>query len=274
MKLSIPLLMLPLIILFACTEKTENVEPKGNTPYFLNAVISGDNTRAELWFSEPVFKGGVLNQPLTKDDFIFAFTNDGASLDSLHFFHQAGESMAVIELFTSGLASGEEVLTIAPATGTSVVNGKSVPMKPDERISLKLRDIGLTGNWLSAGENLSVLFRGFGFDSVFFNFKADSSYVFRSKTAGGIVNTLTGRYLQRFSGVEGIRIIQLEQQTPVPATIEGIFSLENGNPVRMTFETVQTSPQVQGLTPPVPELGFGSSGMVGSDNTQIYERIR
>jgi hypothetical protein len=65
----------------------------------------------------------------------------------------------------------------------------------------------------------------------------------------------------------------LTQLLPVPAVISGIFSLQGAFPVIMNYETVQTEPAVAGLTSPTPEGGFGSSGLLGSDNTQKFIRV-
>ncbi|KAF0202638.1 MAG: hypothetical protein FD170_1812 [Bacteroidetes bacterium] len=271
------LLLLLIFVLagaFSCSDEKEIVDPPPvvTNPKFTSISISGDNKVITIGFSEGVFKGGLVNQPLSGADFSVSLTGGQAVLDSFRLNHIANDTLAYIRLFTSGLATGEEQITVAPVTGTSVVNSAAIPMKASEKIYIMLADIGIIGEWISTGANLSVIFRNFGFDSVYMHYKADDTFIFKSHTIGGIENVVTGTYQQSVSSVPGFRIINLEQLTPVSASNQGIFSLENSAVVKMTYEVVQTSPQVNGLTPPTPELGFGSSGLLGSDNTQVFLR--
>lgn len=263
-------------LFFSCGEKTEIVDPPPQViinPDFDSISISGDNKTLTLFFTRPVYKGGVLNQPIDAGDLLATISGGQAVLDSISVNHTAGDSIAVIKLFTSGFATGEELLTLKPSANASIVDAKAIPMRDNQEISVKLADIGLIGEWLSTGADLSPLFQSFGFDSVYFNFKPDGTYSFRSRTTGGIQNLLSGDYEQNKSGTGDIRLIRLLQKTPVNSVIEGIFAPANGNPVSMTFETVQTQPAITGLTAPTPEAGFGSSGLIGSDNTQVFVRL-
>jgi len=259
---------------FSCSDEKEIVDPPPVVigPKFTTISISGDNKELIIGFTEGVFKGGLVNQPLSMDDFSVTFSGGQAVLDSFRLSHIANDTLAYIRLFTSGLATGEELITVAPATGTSVVNSEAIPMKATEKITTNLSDIGIIGEWISTGDNLSVIFGNFGFDSVYMHYKTDGTFIFKSHTIGGIENVVTGTFQQSISNVPGFRLISLEQLTPVAASNQGIFSLENFAVVKMTYEVVQTSPQVNGLTPPTPELGFGSSGLLGSDNTQVFLR--
>lgn len=259
---------------FSCSDEKEIVDPLPviTSPKFTTISISGDNKEIILGFSEGVFKGGLVNQPLSGSDFSVSLTGGQAVLDSFMLYHMANDTLAHIRLFTSGLATGEEQITVAPVTGTSVVNSDAIPMKATEKITANLSDIGIIGEWISTGDNLSVIFGNFGFDSVYMHYKTDDTFIFKSHTIGGIENVVTGTYQQSLSSLPGFRIINLEQLTPVAASNQGIFRLENFAVVKMTYEVVQTSPQVNGLTPPTPELGFGSSGLLGSDNTQVFLR--
>jgi hypothetical protein len=263
-------------LFFSCEGKTEIVDPPPLViinPDFDSISISGDNKTLTLFFTRPVYKGGVLNQPIDAGDLLATISGGKAILDSISVNHTAGDSIAVIELFTSGFATGEELLILKPSANASIVDAKAIPMRDNQEISVKLADIGLIGEWLSAGADLSPLFQSFGFDSVYFNFKPDGTYTFRSRTTGGIQNLLSGEYEQNKSGIANIRLIRLIQNSPVNSVIEGIFEPANGNPVSMTFETVQTQPAITGLTAPTPEAGFGSSGLIGSDNTQVFVRL-
>lgn len=157
---------------------------------------------------------------------------------------------------------------VKPAGALEIVNQASIPMKETEKITITLADIGIIGKWVSTGENLSAVYQQFGFDSVFMDFRPGGSYTFESFTHGGIHNSLSGTYTQNISNIQYIRQIVLDQTLPVAAVISGIFGIHGSDTVIMTYETVQTQPVVTGLTPPTPELGFGSTGLLGSDNTR------
>ncbi|MFH1119176.1 MAG: hypothetical protein V1775_05090 [Bacteroidota bacterium] len=262
-----------LMLLSACKDENNIADlPLPEGPTLSGISLSADNKHVSVDFSEPVYKGGALNMAVGNEDLTIILAGGQALLDSFRIIHTAGQEKADITLFLRGVANGSETLSVKPSGNQTIVNAAARAMKETEQLSIALADIGIIGSWVSTGENLSPVFQQFGFDSVYMEYKGDGSYLFESFTSGGIHNILTGTYLQNISMVEGIRLITLSQADPVLSTIQGIFSLQNGNPVAMTYETVQTDPAIEGLTPPSPESGFGSSGLLGSDNIQIFIR--
>ncbi|MHC1774264.1 MAG: hypothetical protein AB9834_02505 [Lentimicrobium sp.] len=262
-------------LLSSCKDEKDNVDPPPAAGPELESIgISPDNDTVTVEFSEGVFKAGVLNQPLSGSELEVTLSGGQSSLDSFRVIHTSGEKLAAIRLYLKGIADGNESVMVKPAGALKVVNQASIPMKETEQISISLADIGIIGRWVSTGENLSPVFQQFGFDSVYMHFKADNNYTFESFTTGGIHNLLSGTYTQNISTVSGIRQIVLDQALPVAAVISGIFSLQGTDTVMMVYETVQTQPVVTGLTPPTPELGFGSTGLLGSDNTQKFIRVK
>jgi hypothetical protein len=262
-------------VIISCSDEKVIVDPPPVTsgPTLSGISISGDNTLVTIDFSEGVYKGGVLNMPLTNEDLLITLIGGTAVLDSFRLTHTAGQNTAGIRLFLKGIADGSELLTVKPSGPQKIVNQAAVPMKETEQLTIFLSDIGIIGNWVSTGENLSPVYQQFGFDSVYMQYRADGTYMFESFTIGGIHNILSGTYSQSLSSVAGIRQITLTQLLPVPAVISGIFSLQGAFPVIMNYETVETEPAVAGLTPPTPEGGFGSSGLLGSDNTQVFLKV-
>jgi hypothetical protein len=263
------------LLIMGCNKSEDIIDPPpvASGPTLSGINISGDNTLVTIEFSEGVYKGGVLNMPLTNDDLLITLNGGTAVLDSFRLSHTAGQNTAGIRLFLKGIANGSDILTVKPSGPQKIVNQAAVPMKETEQLTISLSDIGIIGNWVSTGENLSPVYQQFGFDSVYMQYRADGTYIFESFTIGGIHNTLSGTYSQSLSSVAGIRQIMLTQLLPVPATISGIFSLQGDLPVIMNYETVQTEPAVAGLTPPTPEGGFGSSGLLGSDNIQVFLNV-
>ncbi len=264
-----------LLLFSSCKDENDIVDPPPAAgPEFGSIGMSPDNDTVTVEFSEGVFKAGVLNQPLTGSELQVTLSGGQSSLDSFRVIHTSGEKLAIIRLYLKGIADGNETVMVKPAGALKIVNQASIPMKETEQISISLSDIGIIGRWVSTGENLSPVFQQFGFDSVYMHFRADDNYTFESFTTGGIHNSLSGTYTQNISTVAGIRQIVLDQTLPVAAVISGIFSLQGTDTVMMIYETVQTQPVVAGLTPPTPELGFGSTGLLGSDNTQRFIRTR
>ncbi len=239
-------------------------------PEMSGASVSGDNKLITLRFSKGIYKGGVFNEAVTSDDFQVQIEGGVATADSFRVAHTAGHDSVVLRLYLKGLATGSELVTIRPKGAESIVDGEAHPMPDTASVSVRLADIGIIGNWVSTGENLSPVFQQFGFDSVYMQFRANGSYQFESFTTGGIHNLLTGTFAQTSANAGNIRQITLIQQSPVNGTAAGIFRLYNETVARLVYEVVQTKPAVQGMTPPTPELGFGSSGLLGSDNIQVF----
>jgi len=264
-----------LIILSSCKDKPDDNDqvPLPTGPTMNGISLSNDNELVTIDFSEGVYKGGVLNMPIGKDDLTLTLNGGSALLDSFRVNHTAGQNRASIRLYLDGLADGTETLQVKPSGPLAIVNSASVAMKETEQLGIALADIGIIGGWVSVGENLSPVYQQFGFDSVYMKYRGDGTYLFESFTTGGIHNVLTGTYQQSISPVAGFRLITLSQTAPVTATISGIFSLFDEDNIRMVYETVQTDPAVAGLTPPNPEAGFGSTGNLGSDNTQVFLRV-
>ncbi len=264
-----------LIILSSCKDKPDDNDPVPlpTGPTMNGISLSNDNELVTIEFSEGVFKGGALNLPVGNDDLNLTLNGGSALLDSFRVSHTAGQNQAFIRLYLNGLADGTEALVVRPSGPLAIVNSASVAMKETEQLGIALADIGIIGGWVSVGENLSPVYQQFGFDSVFMKYRGDGTYLFESFTSGGIHNILTGTYQQALSPVPGIRVITLSQTAPVTATIMGIFSLFDEEKIRMVYETVQTDPAVTGLTPPDPEAGFGSTGNLGSDNTQVFLKV-
>lgn len=131
---------------------------------------------------------------------------------------------------------------------------------------------GLTGDWLSAGADLSPLFQNESFDysRVDATFKSDGSYVVEVLTNGGDIYELIGTYTANSSSDPGT--IELVQDSPYEATAKGIYAVDGDT---LTYEVVQTNP-ASGCTPPTPTSGFGATDCGGSigagDNIQIYRR--
>lgn len=268
-----PAVVLFIVLIFLSCRKQDTTEDPPVTPQgpeMSGASVSGDNKMITLRFSKGIYKGGVLNQAVTSDDFLVQVEGGVATSDSFRVTHTAGHDSVVLRLYLKGLANGSERVTVKPNGAQAIVDNQAHPISETAQVVVQLADIGIIGSWVSTGENLSPVFQQFGFDSVYMQFRADGSYQFESFTTGGIHNYLTGTFVQTLSDTGSIRLIALSQQSPVSGTASGIFRLHDEAVARLVYEVVQTEPAVSGMTPPTPDLGFGSSGLLGSDNIQVF----
>lgn len=132
--------------------------------------------------------------------------------------------------------------------------------------------VGIQGEWQSSGTNVApLLVTLFNTDSIYIDFRTNSTYTVEQYDVDGALLTLEGTYTQKESDVDGIWEITVEQTSPAALTSTGIFSIENNS---MQYEIVQTSPDI-GAVPPTAAAGFGSTngGALGTTNVQVYERI-
>jgi hypothetical protein len=90
-------------------------------------------------------------------------------------------------------------------------------------------------------------------------FNNDKTYTVVSTDSAGTNITYTGSYVTS-DGVGAIRNIVLNQATPTTLTSTGIYSVVSDS---MTYEVIQTSPAIQGFTPPTAAQGFGSTAYNG-----------
>jgi len=136
--------------------------------------------------------------------------------------------------------------------------------------------IGIVGEWYSSGTNVAPLLVAYlKIDSIYAKFNKDNTYLVES-FSDGAKTTLTGTYVQTKSGVGNIWNITLTQTSPTALTSQGIFEIDaTKTPYTMNYEVAQTEPQLQGVTPPTAQGGFGSTsgGALGTNNVQKYIKI-
>ncbi len=135
--------------------------------------------------------------------------------------------------------------------------------------------IGIVGKWYSAGADVAPLLVSlFATDSIYAEFRDDNTYLVEQFDATGAKLTLSGVYTQTASGTGNIYTIVANQSSPAALTSEGIFEIVSEAPDMMSYEIVQTSPDI-GAIPPTPAGGFGSTsgGVLGTTNVQKYRRL-
>ena len=135
--------------------------------------------------------------------------------------------------------------------------------------------IGIVGKWYSAGTDVApLLFALFATDSIYAEFRDDNTYIVEQFDTTGAKLTLTGVYTQSASGTANIYDIAVDQTAPAALTSTGIFQVTSEIPDVMSYEIVQTSPDI-GAIPPTASGGFGGTngGAFGTTNVQTYRRV-
>jgi hypothetical protein len=135
----------------------------------------------------------------------------------------------------------------------------------------------LTGSWVSIGSDVAPLLAGkpFNYTNISVVFNADSTYKVEAIDSANKTTEFDGTFTTMTTSVSGIVNIKLNQTVPTPTLAEGMFQIDTTvTPARMQYEVVQTQP-TNGLTPPIPEKGFGSTifnGMQIATLIQKYSR--
>ncbi len=241
-----------------------------NPPEFQGADLSDDNSVLTVSFSKGVYQSDDGTGALTADAFDVSIEGGSATLDSFTVEHTAGEAAADILINYNNVATGEEVISVAPM---SIYDEDGAAMDAGANATAQMNNLGIAGNWYSSGDNVAPLLATyFNVDSIYAEFYVDQTYVVESYDQDGVMTEYLGTYVQEESDVEGIWTITLNQSNPSSLTSEGIFGLFPGEAgYDMKYEVVQTEPDL-GNSPPTPENGFGSSnnGELGETNIQKF----
>lgn len=124
----------------------------------------------------------------------------------------------------------------------------------------------IEGDWLSEGDDVSVLLGYFSVVKVEASFNEDGSYTVISTDNEGAPTTYSGTYaVDESTEPHGIVVTQTQ---PAEGVSRGIFAIEDGT---MQYEVVQDG---LGYTAPTPESGFGSTagtGLSAGDNIQVFQ---
>ncbi|HEX9104106.1 MAG TPA: hypothetical protein VF997_17965 [Polyangia bacterium] len=135
----------------------------------------------------------------------------------------------------------------------------------------------IIGSWISQGADVAPLLAGAPFNNVKITatFKNDGTYSVVSFDTSNKELDYAGTYQIMPSTVGNIVQIRCSQVMPSTAQAEGMYQIDTTQmPSRMQYEVVQTQP-TNGLTPPTPDKGFGSTvynGMQIATLIQKYSR--
>ncbi len=137
----------------------------------------------------------------------------------------------------------------------------------------------IVGTWVSEGANVAIGLKvaPFKIKKIVATFNANKSYTVVQTDSADVNTTLTGTYTitetsftdtLSTNATKGAKIytIVANQATPATITATGIFAISSSN---MTYEVIQTSPALTGVSAPTAEGGFGST-TIGGVKYSIY----
>lgn len=264
-------ILLGMSILVSACKKDDD---PGVAATILELTVTDDNAEATVVFSEAVYKNDDKTGALDQNSFAVTITGGTATLGSFEVTHTAGTASALLKLTINGVVNGQETLSVAPKTATSIYSASGGATPTTEVKTKVLKETGIIGRWYSSGANVAPILISLGIDSVYANFKVDGSYEVKS-FASGSQTTLTGNYQQSKSTNGNIWNMTVNQSQPSSLTSVGIFEVTGGATVTMKYEIAQTYPQIPGVTAPTAAVGFGSTsgGAFGTLNIQNYIKL-
>lgn len=199
-----------------------------------------------------------------------------------------GNVSATIDTIIGGTQLKTRVPDNAPIGQTTISvtkNGKTAS------VQFTVND-PIVGSWLAEGfttiatatgsvqvPNVSPLLFGapFNIRRIRATFNANGTYTVVSTDSAGANSTLTGTWTTSAADTAGVTIrnITVNQSSPASVTSQGIYQVSvSGGSARMLYEIAQVQPPLQGVTPPTPRGGFGSTsnGAFGIANIQRYAK--
>ena len=132
----------------------------------------------------------------------------------------------------------------------------------------------IIGSWVSSGADVAPLLAGAPFNDakITATFNTDGTYTVVSIDTSNKEIDYAGTYQIMDSGIGTIWQIRCSQVTPSTAQAEGMYQVDaTQTPARMQYEVVQTQP-TNGLTPPEPDKGFGSTIYNGEQIATLIQK--
>ena len=132
----------------------------------------------------------------------------------------------------------------------------------------------IVGTWVSEGANVAVGLGAapFNVSKIVATFNANKSYTVVQTDKSNVTTTFTGTYTNTAStntdastttGTQGATIYNIvaNQATPASVIATGIYAISG---TKMTYEVIQTTPALTGVSAPTAAGGFGSTTIAGT----------
>ncbi|PLX10939.1 MAG: hypothetical protein C0598_09355 [Marinilabiliales bacterium] len=126
------------IIMIGFTSCKKDDDPKP-APTMSSVSVTGENIAFDITvtFSEAVYKNNDKTANLDDSSFDLSIAG-GSEISNYSVSHSAGENSAVISIELSSNSTGDETVTITPASSTSIYNADGVAMETTQNKSINL----------------------------------------------------------------------------------------------------------------------------------------
>lgn len=117
----------------------------------------------------------------------------------------------------------------------------------------------LAANWKSQGVTQiapGLYAAPFNVRTIVATFSANNTYTVTSTDSANATINYTGTWTKTGPNSANIYAIVLNQATPASVTSTGIYRVSNDT---LSYEIIQTTPAITGVTPALPDSGFGST---------------
>ncbi len=132
MKTMIMMAAVLMLVFTACKKSPPSPATKPPSINNLTGSGTGKNYKADLSFSEAVYKNADKTGALDKNSLNVSLSGGTASLVSYTVTHTAGAKTATIEMVLSDYPDGAESLSVKPASGSSIYNAAGEAMAASE----------------------------------------------------------------------------------------------------------------------------------------------
>ncbi|MCU1279859.1 MAG: hypothetical protein JWM53_3405 [bacterium] len=162
-------------------------------------------------------------------------------------------------------------ITLAAAAAGMILSGCGTAV---DTTGTGMQQQPIVGSWLSTGADVAPLLAGAPFNNtkITATFKDDGSYSVVSFDTSNKEIDYAGTYQIMPSTISNIIQIRCSQVMPSTAQAEGMYQIDTSQtPARMQYEVVQTQP-TNGLQPPTPDKGFGSTLYNGTQISTLIQK--
>jgi len=130
--------------------------------------------------------------------------------------------------------------------------------KKDDTVEPPAEQDKIVNTWYSEGSGVAPgLVSTLKTVKIKATFNSNNSYSVVATDSAGTEVTYSGTYSVSENTGTSIHSIILNQTVPTSVTSKGIYEVDSRGMMR--YEVVQTTPEITGITPPVPSEGFGST---------------
>jgi plastocyanin len=259
-----------------------NVTVDTTIPTITGISINSDNTILTVTFSEDVFTNTDGTGDLTTSDFTVSGANGVATLTSVDSITRTNDSIYDLNLTILGTANGEEILTVIPASSTSIYDAAGNAMSTTQsNNSVNLTDLALpTINTLTISSNNSIKNNYAGEnDIVTLNivasediitptvvFKSNDVVVTNTVSYSGAGDSWTAQYTVSSDDTNGVISFELNIEDVAGNTNQRTQTTDSSSVIKVENSTTTSSTQT---TTTIGSIVNSGTLMSGTSSTEL-----